>query len=117
MYNPYIANGNQAVFTQNSIIRVNGIEGAKAYNVQPGASVALFDSNNDYFFIKTTDNVGFPTIRKFAFTEIKDEEETKYVTKAEFDELKEMLSNGKFTISKSSTTSKQRANGDDKDVS
>lgn len=42
-----------------SLIRVNGIEGAKAYQVMPRETVALFDGNDDVFFIKSAD--GFST--------------------------------------------------------
>ena len=40
--------------TQN-IIRVNGIEGAKAYQMNANSIVSLFDANEDIMYIKSTD--------------------------------------------------------------
>ena len=40
--------------TQN-LIRVNGIEGAKAYQMSANSTVALFDTNEDIMYIKSTD--------------------------------------------------------------
>ena len=34
------------------IIRVNGVPGAQAYQMGANAAVALFDANEDYFYIK-----------------------------------------------------------------
>lgn len=77
---------------------VQGEAGAKAYPVAPGNSVLLMDSENSYFYIKTTDNSGVPQpIRKFKYEEeigTKKKEETKkpeidlsnFVTKEELEE-------------------------------
>lgn len=86
------------------LIRVTGIEGAKAYQMPPNSVVPLFDADNDIMFIKTTDGAGFPKIRAFSFTEIKDTQEqpTEYVSRSEFEalvaEVKEFM-NGKQPIS------------------
>ena len=65
-FNPYtmpqapvgVVNSNRG-----ELIRVTGFDGAKAYQMPPNSSVALFDSNEDIFYVKTTDGAGFPTIR------------------------------------------------------
>ena len=59
MFNPYYPNYKN--YTQNyqncaqnlerGIVRVNGVQGANS-------SVALFDANEDFFYIKTTDGAG-----------------------------------------------------------
>lgn len=54
----------------NSLIKVTGLDGAKAYQVPPNSSVALFDGDSDTFFVKTTDENGFPTLRAFRFEEV-----------------------------------------------
>jgi len=94
---------------QNNLIKVTGINGAKAYQMQPNGAIALFDDSNDVFFIKTTDGANFPTIRMFQFSEIKEEQsqQTEYVTRQEFNELKEMFDNGKQHISEQQSKSKQ----------
>lgn len=74
-----------------SLTRVNGLEGAKAFQVMPRETVALFDGNDDIFYIKSADDGGFPTIKAYRFAEI-DLTGTKptndYVTKTEFEELR-----------------------------
>lgn len=110
---------NYGMYNQNNVqnlIRVNGIEGAKAYQMYPNSTVALFDNNDDIMYIKTTDGANFPSIRKFAFTEVQDntptQKEQDYVTRTEFEQLKEELLNGKQSISrtKSITTDKSTNN-------
>ena len=47
-----------------NLIRVyGGLEGAKAYPLGPNSMVALFDSDSDIFYLKSTDASGFPTIQ------------------------------------------------------
>lgn len=67
---------------------VQGIEGAKSYQLMPNSNVVLMDSENDgIFYIKSSDNVGMCRLRTFKYEEI--QEKTKeYVTR---DELMEML--------------------------
>jgi hypothetical protein len=52
------------------LIRVTGMDGAKMYQLSPNSAVALFDANEDIFYIKTTDGAGFPTIRSYKFAPI-----------------------------------------------
>lgn len=89
-----------------ALIRVNGIDGAKAYQMPANSTVALFDSNNDIMYVKTTDGAGFPSIRTFSFSEIKQDttQEIKqdYISREEFEEFKkELMNNGKQSISRS----------------
>ena len=88
------------------LTRVTGLEGAKAYQMPANSTVALFDNNEDLMYIKTTDGAGFPTIRTFAFNEVVANNNTTtdnidYVTRDEFNKLKEELLNGKQSISRS----------------
>lgn len=83
--------------TQDGLIRVTGVDGAKAYPVAPNSVVALFDADRDVFYIKSADAGGFPTIRAFTFAPMQEAAPapvSDYVTRAEFDELKEMIENG-----------------------
>jgi hypothetical protein len=101
--NPYAMN--MTPQTPTTLTRVTGIDGAKAYQMTPNSTVALFDSNEDIMYIKTTDGAGFPTIRTFAFNEVVANnsvpENVDYVTRDEFNKLKEELLNGKQSISRS----------------
>lgn len=108
--NPYMnmfQQQNQPIYNQPSTLtRVTGIEGAKAYQMSPNSTVALFDNNEDLMYIKTTDGAGFPTIRTFGFSEIttntiQTPASNDYVTRDEFNKLKEELLNGKQFIQQS----------------
>lgn len=81
------------------LIRVNGMDGARAYQMPPNSTAALFDSCNDILYIKQTDGAGFASIRIFEFTEQAPQPQPKatpfqpddYVKREEFDQLKETL--------------------------
>ena len=76
------------------LIRVTGMEGAKAYQMPPNSVMPLFDSDSDTMYVKYTDGAGFPTIRTFAFAPVEHTEQCPqgdYVTRAEFESLKEMI--------------------------
>lgn len=90
--NPMSQNNNFSTQPQqNNLIRVTGIDGAKAYQMSPNSSVALFDSDSDIMYVKTTDGAGFPTIRTFRFEPIEDVPKVQdvYITRDEFDALKQ----------------------------
>ena len=91
--------------TQN-LIRVNGINGAKAYQMPANSTIALFDANEDVMYIKTTDGAGFPSLRTFNFVEITQNEKSTgsqdYISRQEFEEFKkELMNNDKQFISRS----------------
>lgn len=102
--NPYAMN--MTPQTPTTLTRVTGIDGAKAYQMAPNSTVALFDNNEDIMYIKTTDGAGFPTIRTFSFNEVTHNAQqqvsnNEYVTRDEFNKLKEELLNGKQFIQQS----------------
>ena len=102
--NPYtsgVGYPQTSMIVGDQLLKVNGIEGAKAFGTKPNSMVALFDANEDIFYIKTTDSANFPSIKKFRFTEVNEDEETssKYVTVEEFNKFKEeIMDNGKQSI-------------------
>ena len=85
----------------NGITWVQGIEGAKAYQMSPNGIALLMDSESEgKFYIKTSDNVGMCNLRIFEYTEITNKptpqmDLSNYVTK---DELKEVVSSLKGDI-------------------
>ena len=117
-YNQFQPQLNQPQVNTQNLIRVNGIDGAKAYQMPANSTVALFDNNEDIMYIKTTDGAGFPAIRTFAFNEVVAntnpiQDTADYVTRDEFNKLKEELLNGKQSISRSKsnlTTAKSTDN-------
>lgn len=97
-YNPYAANRSHSPFSApaaaQSLIKVNGIEGAKAYQMRPNSSAALFDANEDLFYIKFTDGAGFPSIKTYGFVEMEpqaQQQKADYLTRAEFEEFKKEI--------------------------
>lgn len=103
-YNPYSQMQQQA--QSQNLIRVNGIDGAKAYQMSANSTVALFDCNEDLMYVKSTDGAGFPMIRTFRFEEVNNSEpkqdmSANYISREEFEKFKEeVMNNGKFTIQK-----------------
>ena len=89
--------------TSPGLIQVTGLEGAKAYPMPSNAETALFDGNRDVFYIKRTDAGGYPTIQAFEFKPLQEAAPSappEYVTRKEFEELKEMIANGKQPVRK-----------------
>ena len=86
--------------TNQGILWVQGEAGAKSYLVAPNTSVLLMDSENERFYIKTTDSSGMPTpLRIFEYKEVgvnvselqKQPEinmDDKYVTRQEYNDLR-----------------------------
>jgi hypothetical protein len=113
VYNPYAPNRsvmppNTAYNAiNNGIIWVQGIEGAKAYQIAPNSNVMLMDSENDgRFYIKVSDNVGMCNLRTFSYVETTGQEPfsrghendidmSQYVTKDELQEALKNLKGGK----------------------
>ena len=81
---------------QNSgMIWVQGEAAAKSYMVAPGMTVALWDSESETIYLKSTDLTGMPSMRILEYTERKPEthEPSKkdYISREEFDSLKNEL--------------------------
>lgn len=49
---------------------VQGIEGAKAYQLSPNSNAVLLDSEQNRMYIKTSDNIGMCNLRIFDFSEV-----------------------------------------------
>lgn len=88
--NPYMMN--QRYVPTNGITWVQGVEGAKAYQLMPNSNTMLLDSENEgIFYIKTSDNVGMCNLRIFKYEEINSTptqqiDTSQFVTKAELEE-------------------------------
>lgn len=89
--------------TAPGLIQVTGMEGAKAYPLAPNSEAALFDAGRDVFYVKRTDAGGYPTIAAYEFKPLQEavpSASPEYVTRQEFEEWKEMMSNGKQPVRK-----------------
>lgn len=84
----------------NERIWVQGLEGAKAYMMIPGAEAVLWDSEKPYIYIKTADLQGRPNLQILSYSKSEQvgnvENQpclTDFVTKKEFEEFKNQLEN------------------------
>ena len=84
------------------LIQVTGLEGAKAYPMAPNSVAALFDADRDVMYIKRTDAGGYPTIAAYTFAPMQETtpQQPEYVTRQEFEELKEAIMSGKQPVRK-----------------
>ena len=87
----------------NGILWVQGESGAKAYPVQSGKNVVLFDSESEHFFIKATDTSGMPQpLRIFSYKEVGKLEEkstidtSMFITRDEFEKAINSLKNRNY---------------------
>lgn len=82
------------------LLWVQGEAGAKSYLVAPNTTVLLMDSESQRFYLKSTDGSGMPNLRTFEYAEVLPNNvqaanenvldlDDKYVTRAEYDALKE----------------------------
>ena len=74
MYNPLFPQNYQPInynqqSNNQSVIWVQGIEGAKAHPVAAGQAVLLMDSDSNCLYLKSADQTGMPTLRIFDYKE------------------------------------------------
>ena len=90
----------------NGIVWVQGIEGAKAYQIPQNSNIILMDSEKNRMYIKTSDNIGMCNLRIFDFTEVTETSQghnsvatqpdlSQYVTRDELNNILEQLNGGK----------------------
>lgn len=102
--NPYAINMPQYTLPasqQNGTVMMSwiqgGLSGAKSYPLAPNSRAYLFDSDEECFYIKVTDQTGVTQpLRRFDYSETPIEEElpvdtSKWATKDEIDEIKDMI--------------------------
>lgn len=85
---------------------VQGEAGAKSYPIAPGNSVMLMDSENNVFYIKSSDSSGMPMpLRIFDYTERTQQKQAssqsnnEYITRKEFEKRLSELKNAKQSVS------------------
>lgn len=67
---PYFTPSSAATATTNNIIWVQGIEGAKAWQLAPNSMIILLDSEVEgKMYIKVSDNIGMSSLRIFNYVE------------------------------------------------
>lgn len=69
------------------VITVAGLNEARGFNLNPGESIVLIDSNEDVFYIKECDEIGKSNTKCYKYEPIELEETSGAVSKKEFDKL------------------------------
>lgn len=113
--NPFVNNSQIG----DQLLKVNGIEGARAFLTKPNSTIALFDANEDIMYIKTTDSANFPVIKCYSFTEVKEDnaQNVSYVTEDDLTKFKEevikdvkqLVQQRKYTGESSSNSKSKRS--------
>lgn len=87
MYNPY-SNFNNPYMPQfntpsipvkNEVVRVNGRNGAEAYQMSPNSSALLLDTSAPIVWLKTTDGAGYPSLQAYGITPMKESNYTQTI--------------------------------------
>lgn len=74
-----------------NMVLVNSEDEARNYQLSPGNSIFLMDSNNQLFYTKSVDFSGIATFKKYQFHEVTDtpaQPQADYITREEFEEWK-----------------------------
>ena len=79
-------NGNLSQYPyglRQEVIRVNGRNGAEAYQMPPNSSVLLLDESSPIVWLKVTDGASYPTINGYVITPIKERNATDAISEME----------------------------------
>ena len=109
--------GNATPTTTNNLIWVQGIEGAKAWQLPPNSMIIMLDSETEgKMYIKVSDNIGISTLRIFNYVEEiptgsvtvnKDLDLSQYVTKEEVKNIIKEIMEHEQPIQPAEQTKKQ----------
>ena len=72
---------------RNYYVFVNGVEGAKAYQMVPNQTMLLMDNNSPMCFMKVSNNLGQSTLRYFKLVEVEEKDLAPSQENAKIDEL------------------------------
>ena len=67
-FNPYMPQQPYMPAQKCEVVRVNGENGARAFQMAPNSSVLLLDETDPIVWLKTTDGAGYPTITPYSIT-------------------------------------------------
>ena len=77
--NPYLPNQYQMPYqtpqpqSQTQVVRVNGENGARAYQIGPNSSALLLDESGTMIWLCTTDGAGYKTVSAYDITPHQDQ--------------------------------------------
>lgn len=103
MYNPY-----QPYFlgSKQEVIRVNGRNGAEAYQMAPNSSILLLDETAPIVWLKTTDGASYATVTGYTITPLVEEEKKSAYAELEsrIAKLEEVINNNEKSNVRPTTT-------------
>lgn len=94
-YNPYLNgmnNYNYNYAQKQEVTKVNGRNGAEAYQLPPNSSVLLLDTSAPVVWLKTTDGASYPTITGYNISPIV-EKSNQPAASAQLKQLEERVAN------------------------
>ena len=109
MYNNFSTYPNMNMYTginsqlRQEIVRVNGRNGANAYQLPPNSSILLLDETAPIVWLKTTDGASYPTITGYKIMPI--ETQPTVESQSAYDKLEERISRLEDIINGKSDTS------------
>ena len=78
-------------YNQPILAYVNGIEGARAFQMMPNKNAILMDNERDVFYFKTCNPMGQFNIKSYRFEEIQEPKQTEYASIEQLNEIKALL--------------------------
>lgn len=93
-YNPYQYmgyNSTQPLQQRQEVIRVNGRNGADAYQMAPNSSILLLDETAPIIWLKTTDGASYPTVTGYTITPIETRTTPVATTDTNYSELENRI--------------------------
>lgn len=88
-YPNYGVMGQQTYAQRQEVVRVNGRNGANAYQMAPNSSILLLDETAPIIWLKTTDGASYPTVTGYTITPI--ETQTTTAASADYSALEERI--------------------------
>lgn len=110
----------------NGMIWVQGEAGAKSYLIAPSSAVTLWDSEDKIFYIKSANASGMPSLQKFSYCEITDNNSnvksetnsenicfdgSKFVTREEYADLQNKIQTLETIINRNNNQQQQNKGG------
>lgn len=99
IYQPFQSQNQNYQQPQNQFAFVNGVEGAKSYQMIPNQTCVLIDSDNPFIYMKQTNGMGQATLKYYKMIEISEQElktnnvqtNTDYALKSDIDNLSKRI--------------------------
>ena len=113
LYGPYQYNMGLQLQRQ-EVVRVNGKNGADAYQMAPNSSVLLLDETAPVIWLKTTDGASYPTITGYKITPLETKVSTENIENiyeklnSRITRLEELMYNAESNVKPSKPTNKKQ---------